>query len=277
MKIYGVIGYPCAHSMSPVIHNAGFEALNIDAKYEIFETQDLAGFIKKGGFDGLSVTMPYKQEIIRYLEQIDDATKAIGACNCVNGTHGFNTDSYGAMVALEEVAAIGGKNVYLLGTGGAASAIYYGLMEESANVTVFNRNLEEASKFMDNFGVLVKLLNELDENFDILINATSCGFKSDESCVPMEILKPGKVVMDVVYEPLETRLLRDAKAAGCTTVSGENMLLHQAVKQFEIWTGETAPVDIMRGAIYSFLKKSAPSSSSASTISSSVGSSSFSP
>jgi shikimate dehydrogenase len=251
MKTYALVGHPCKHSLSPVIHNAAFQALEIPAKFEIFDTENLEEFMEKvraGEIVGGSVTMPFKNGIIEHLEQISEDVREIDACNCIRGLEGFNTDWYGALRALEEVADLNGKRVYLIGAGGAAAAIAHGLFRKNLDLKFFNRTVKP--------GVLP--LEAIDENFDILINATSCGFKSDESCVPKEILGEGKIVMDAVYEPLETRLLKEAAEAGCTVVTGEKMLLYQGFQAFEIWTGEAAPAEIMRDALYSSLKNSDP-------------------
>ena len=251
MKTYALVGHPCKHSLSPVIHNAAFQALEIPAKFEIYDTENLQDFMEKvraGEFAGGSVTMPFKNEIIWHLEQISEDVREIGACNCIRGLEGFNTDWYGALRALEEVTELNGKRVYLLGAGGAAEAIAHGLFRKNLDLIFFNRTVKP--------GVLP--LNAIDENFDILINATSCGFKSDESCVPKEILGPDKVVMDVVYEPLETKLIKEAAEAGATVITGEKMLLYQGFQAFEIWTGEAAPADVMKDALYSSLRNSDP-------------------
>lgn len=251
MQTYGIVGYPCKHSLSPLICNAAFQALEIPAKFEIFETRDLDAFMKrveKGEIAGGSVTMPYKGDVIPYLKAKSADVREIGACNCFKGLSGFNTDWQGALRALTEECDLKGKKIYLLGTGGAGRAILHGLLRKELDVTIFDRVSIPG----------VKLLSELDSNFDVLINATSCGFKSDESCVPKKLLSKDKVVMDVVYEPLMTCLIKDAKKAGCKVITGEKMLLYQAVYSFEIWTLQKAPLSVMQDALYLFLKKSAP-------------------
>lgn len=251
MKTYAVVGYPCRHSLSPAIQNAAFQALEIPAKFEIFETKNLAEFVEKirsKEIAGGSVTMPYKNEIIQYLDTVSEDVRETGACNCINGLAGFNTDWQGALRALGDVCKLKNQRVYLIGVGGAGGAIFHGLYRKGIDPVIFNRTPRPG----------VRPLDSLDENFDILINASSCGFKSDETCVPEKILKPGKVVMDVVYEPLETRLIQNAKKAGCKIITGEKMLLYQGALAFEIWTGRKAPLDVMKRALYSSLKKSLP-------------------
>lgn len=254
MKRYALVGYGCGHSLSPAIHNAAFKELLIDAKFEIFETRDLTGFmekVKNGEISGGSVTMPFKKTVLPYLQEIDKSVEKIEACNCFNGLKGFNTDCDGAFRALKEAVDLERKRIYLLGAGGAGSAIAYGLRDY--DVTIFNLTLPEAFEIAEKYGFEARELRDLDLNYDILINATSCGFKNDESCVPIELLNPKATVFDIVYEPLETRLIRDALQVGCKTITGEKMLLYQGAAAFEIWTGKKAPIDVMKSALRSAL------------------------
>lgn len=260
MNIYGVIGHPIAYSLSPAIHNAAFKELKIDAIYKTFDIspQNLSDFMRKARSEiaGLSVTIPYKVEIMKYLDKIDEKAKKIGAVNTIineNGIlKGLNTDVDGAMQALEEVTKISNKNILVLGAGGAARAIVYGLKEKNTQVTILNRTLEKAQQLAEEFNCNFDRLENLKKYTpEILINATSLGMLSniDESLVPKDFFRPRMVVFDIVYKPLMTKLLQDAKKAGCQIITGEKMLLYQAVKQFEIWTNQKAPVKVMQEAL----------------------------
>jgi len=262
-QIYGIMGKPVSHSLSPAMHNAAFAALALNKVYVAFEVDDvanaMAGF-RALGVKGVSVTIPHKQAVIPYLDAIDPVAEKIGAVNTllIDGEFikGLNTDWLGANRALEEKIGLRGKKVLLLGAGGSARAIGCGLLEAGAEVSISSRTPEKGRKLAASLGCNWHPLSEASEiPADILVNATSVGMSpgQDDTPFPGTALTKFQVVMDIVYSPLETRLRREAAAAGCTVINGLAMLLYQGVAQFELWTGQPAPVDIMRQILESSL------------------------
>ncbi|MGL1932820.1 MAG: shikimate dehydrogenase [Desulfotalea sp.] len=266
-KTYGIIGNPVSHSMSPIIHNAAFADLNINAAYLPFTVEDVGNAIagvKALSIYGLSVTIPHKESVIPYLDDVDSVAKKIGAVNTVvrhevDGDvilKGYNTDWIGANRALSEVADLEGNVVLLLGAGGSARAIAFGLKQAGAEVILANRSVDKVAKLASEVGCSFCELSEIDKHdFRIVVNATSVGMAPLENITLLsrEQLEPVEVVMDIVYAPLETCLLKEAKKAGCKTVSGLEMLLYQAVAQFELWQDRPAPIEVMRSQLYSFV------------------------
>ncbi len=267
-QIYGIVAHPVAHSLSPIIHNAAFEALNIDAKYEKFdfESEDLFEFlkkVKKENILGLSVSIPHKETIIQYLDEVSDTAKIIGAVNTVinrNGKlYGTNTDYIGVLHALCPNSALNSQlsvlksSVLILGAGGSARAIVYGLKLKGLKVFIANRTEEKAKDLAEEFDVNFLCNADLDKLIpDIIINTTSVGMFGvavEKSPYPKELFKKHQIVMDIVYRPLMTKFLTDAKNAGCQIITGEKMLLYQAVEQFELWTNQKAPFEIMKKAL----------------------------
>lgn len=277
-RLCAVIGNPVGHSLSPALHNAAFDALGLDFVYVAFRVEDLQGAM--GGmralenFRGMSVTIPHKIEIMNYLDEIDDVDRSIGSINTVINEGGrlvgFGTDGPGALKALEDAGlSPEGRSVLMLGAGGASRAIAFTLARQ--------KGLKKLVLMDINRGVLDGLTADLVRAAgasvegelmaedalarrvaaaDIIINCTPVGMhpRQDASPVPAELLKPGQVVFDIVYTPLETRLLREARARGCTVISGVEMFINQAVLQFERFTGASAPVDVMRRVVMERLK-----------------------
>jgi len=203
------------------------------------------------------VSMPHKLVVMQYLEEIDETAERIGAVNTVlnDGGHltGYNTDWTGAVGALEKKIEIAGKRTVVVGAGGAARAIVYGLVRKGSQVTLYNRTASKGEQLAKDFDVqfgggLAELSAIAD--YDILLNATSVGFHApDESVIPPSILRPGKIVLDVVFIPPESRLVKDARARGCVAIPGTRMLVHQAMVQFELYTGQEAPFEAMERAL----------------------------
>lgn len=260
-KVYGILAHPAGHSLSPAMFNAAFDASGIDAEYRIFDEADLGRFLELSrDLSGLSVSLPYKEKVVEHLNFVSEDVKAIGACNTVKiedgRLSGFNTDWVGFLEALAR--PVSGLRVVVLGAGGAARAIVYGLVKEGAKVVVLNRTVEKAKKLAEEFscegfGGLPDLSKF---ECDILVQATSAGVSSrSDVLVDVEYLKRVRpVVFDIVYKPLITLLLETARNVGCEIITGEKMLLNQAVKQFEIWFGREAPKEVMRGALVENLK-----------------------
>ena len=267
-RVYGVIANPVAHSMSPAIHNAAFHHCGIDAVYLPFRVDDPADFIpayKELPVEGYSVTIPHKEAVIPLLDEVQPLATRIGAVNTVvargDRLCGSNTDWSAAVKAIENGLPAGeplaGKTVLLLGAGGASRAIAFGLAERGCRVVLANRTHGRALKLAADVGCgCVPLSHVASVPYDILVNGTSLGMhpKVEETPLDASLLRPGTLIFDSVYNPLETRLLREAKAAGCRTVDGLEMFVNQAVQQFELWTGLPAPRTVMRSVVASRLR-----------------------
>lgn len=264
-KVFGIIGNPVSHSMSPVMHNAALQATAVNGVYVPFPVVDLEAAvrgIRTLGISGVSVTIPHKETIIKFLDDVDLVARKIGAVNTVvvsvreDGTHilkGFNTDWLGANRALAKHTDLKGKNVLVLGAGGSARAIGFGLIEIGAKVLLCSRTETRGRLLAGELGCEWFNLEDISGlDADIVVNATSVGMTPNTGVSLMDVdqLRGIQVVMDIVYSPLETQLLKNATKAGCATICGLEMLLYQGVEQFELWTGKTAPVDIMRAKLY---------------------------
>jgi shikimate dehydrogenase len=257
--LYGVIGNPVRHSLSPTLHNAAFSATGLNAVYLAFEPADIEACvrgIKTLGIKGTSVTIPFKTSVIPYLSDMDPLAKRIGAVNTIvntnGGLRGYNTDALGALRALEEEINLVGKSCILVGAGGAARAIGFILKEKGVMLSVANRSRNTGEGLASSLGCNFIPLEDIEAaRGDILIQTTPVGMwpHVDQCLVPERILKHGMVVMDIVYRPSETRLLRMAKKRGCTTINGLRMLIHQGAEQFRLWTGMNPPVAIMNTAV----------------------------
>ena len=255
-KIYGVIGNPVSKSLGYLVHNRAFQEKGSPDIYVSFLVDNVEKFFNsfKDFFSGLSVTMPAKEKIMPLLDRIDETAQKIGAVNTVvkEGTDwvGYNTDCSGAISALEACTSLQGKNVLILGSGGTAKAIGYGVKEKGGKLTVtYNKNKERGeslSKELD-----CELAHARDAGMraiDVLINCSPVGMSPNitESPFLARDFKEGMVVFDSVYNPLETRLLREAKSAGCTVIPGYELFINQAARQFELWTGQSAPINTLR-------------------------------
>lgn len=258
-KICMIIGDPVDHSLSPQMHNRAYEALGIQHKF-IYVAARVNGMnlqkaiegIRTLEISGISVTVPHKINVMDFLDEVDENAKKIGAVNTIinkNGKlKGFNTDYTGAMKALEEKTDLHGKNIAVIGAGGAARAIVFGLKQKKAKITVFNRTIATAEKLASEFSCDFDSLEKIAsvKDMDIIINASTIGHENNESAVPAQYLSKNQIVFDIVYSPFETKLLKDAENKGATIIHGTQMLLFQAVGQFELFTGEKAPVDTMK-------------------------------
>lgn len=264
-KICLIIGDPVEHSLSPAMHNAGYEALGIDnqfvylgAKVKVEDVGLAVECMRKMGIHGLTCTIPHKIEVMKYLDEINEMAKKIGAVNTVLNRNGkligFNTDWQGAVIPLEKITNLSGKKVLVLGAGGAARAVVFGLLKCGAKVTIFNRTKEKAIKLAEEFSCQTTDLKDESEisNFDIIINTTSVGMKPLENKTPITVkyLTVNQIVFDIVYAPFETKLLKEAKKRGAKIIRGIEMLLHQGTAQFEIYTGHKAPEEVMRRVLY---------------------------
>jgi len=270
-RVCGVIGDPIEHTLSPTIHNAAFNHLNLDFVFLAFRVKaaDLEKAIQgmRGlGIHGLNVTMPHKSTVISFLDEVDPTVKFLGSANTIlnkdGKLSGFNTDGVGALKALRENGVgLSEKKVLLLGAGGAAKAIAFSLAEEVGELVVLNRTSEKAKELAavlgQKFGKKVvggplssDTVQKNLRDSDILINATRVGMHPHESqtMVEPQWLRSDLTVMDIVYNPIETRLAKDAKAVGAKVINGVEMLIYQGAASFELWTSRSAPIEVMRRA-----------------------------
>ncbi|WP_254525468.1 shikimate dehydrogenase [Natrinema caseinilyticum] len=267
MDVYGLLGNPVGHSLSPPMHEAAYDELGMDARYVTFEPDRTAlGDAIFGadalGIAGLNVTIPFKQDALEIVAPEDLASR-IGAVNTIDFSGsgpptGYNTDAVGALRALHDhEVSLEGARAVVVGAGGAGRAIAFGLADAGATVAIANRTEPKAHDLAEEVpratGYGLAELGQLVANAEVVVNATSVGMETDVSPVPADALHDDLAVLDAVYRPLETRLLRDAADAGATTVDGAWMLLYQGVEAFEIWTGREAPVAVMNEALRSRL------------------------
>jgi shikimate dehydrogenase len=275
-NIVGLIGNPVEHTMSPPMHNAAFDYLGLDFTYVPFNVeknvlQDSIQGARALGIKGLNVTIPYKTRVMEFLDVIDKPAELIGAVNTIKFEEdvatGYNTDGIGAVKALEEIESVNNKKVVMVGAGGAARAVAFQLILSGIeSLTIINRTPEKALKLKNEieskvestvfYGNLEILEKEV-SNTDILIDTTPIGMYphiDDEPVIRAEMMHSDLVVNDLVYNPLDTVLLKEAEKASAKGVSGLKMLIYQGAEAFKIWTGEDAPVDIMEKTLLNLLK-----------------------
>lgn len=259
-KLYGIIGNPVSHSLSPAMHNSAFTALGENCVYIPFPVEDIKAAmvgLSGLGIGGVSVTIPHKEAIMEHLDFIDPVAQKIGAVNTVKCVeedgqillHGFNTDWLGALRPLQEQFDLRNRRVVILGAGGSARAIGFGLLEAGADIVLCSRTESRGRALASDLGCQWCSLEDV-ENLEghVLINATSVGMGklADQCPVPLSVFSTYQIVMDIVYSPLKTRFLKEAEESGCTVINGLEMLLFQGVAQFELWTGLEAPIQEMR-------------------------------
>jgi 3-dehydroquinate dehydratase / shikimate dehydrogenase len=254
-RVYGVAGDPVAHSLSPAIMNAAFRRENVNAVYLALHAKtlkDLLACVREIPIHGLSITMPYKEAILPFLDNTDSHTTKIGACNTVvraqdGKLYGFNTDTSGVVRPLERrLSTLQDAKILVLGAGGAARAAVFGLAERGAEVFILNRSLEAAKKLARRAHAhSIKRADLKKHVFDVIINATPVGMGNTRETPLQEKEINARYVFDMIYDPFETRLLQLAKQRGAQIIPGIEMFVHQAARQFEIWTGKPAPQDDM--------------------------------
>ncbi|MFH1189173.1 MAG: shikimate dehydrogenase [Candidatus Omnitrophota bacterium] len=282
-KIYGIVGYPVKHSLSPAMQNAAFRELKIDAEYRLFEVPDggLEQFLDKvksgNNISGINVTIPHKIKAGEYLGHsgsLDEGALRLGAVNtikvCDDGAlRGFNTDGSGFYRSLVEDLKFEpeGRNVFVLGSGGAAKAIVMYLGDAPKAIAVFDTDRKKTAELAGHYAKYfdkkkLKILSDAEEigsvigGSDLAVNATPVGMnESDPSPIAKEFLRPGLYVYDLIYNRLRTQLVKDANAAKAHALTGLGMLLYQGTAAFEIWTGKPAPVAVMRRGLTEALKE----------------------
>jgi shikimate dehydrogenase len=262
-KINMVIGDPVEHSLSPQIHNAGYNALHIDDQFvyvachvDVKNIENFVQGIKAMGINGVSCTIPHKIAIMPYLDQIENIARKIGAVNTIvneNGKlYGYNTDWLGVLLPIEKLIDLQNKTVAIIGAGGAARAACYAVTSKGAQLTIYNRTHEKAKELAKEFAGDAYALEQIEniETADIIINTTPLGLKEQsETPVSKKYISSKQIVFDAVYGMQETQLIKDAKEQGAKTISGIEMLLHQGFAQFKLFTGYDAPVDTMIKAL----------------------------
>lgn len=264
-EVIGLIGNPVGHSLSPQIHNAAFEAAGINAVYIPFEVHDVDQFMRRMAdprsrelewhLRGLSVTAPHKSAVMKSLDWIEPTAKAIGAVNTIlirsDQMRGYNTDAAGFLGPLrQKFGSLRGARCAIIGAGGGARASLWALRSEGAEVALFVRDASKARSASAEFEVEASTLSSASfKGFDVVVNATPIGTRGaleDQTLATAEQLRGVRLAYDLVYNPLETRFLREARAAGCETLGGLEMLLAQAVEQFKLWIGKDPDVEVMR-------------------------------
>ncbi|MEN6440616.1 MAG: shikimate dehydrogenase [Syntrophobacter sp.] len=264
-QLFAVVGNPVRHSLSPVMMNAAFESMGIPALYTAFFIDDLPEDLRtlhKTGFSGLSVTVPYKEIAYRLAFEVDETAEEIGAVNTLRwssqGWEGRNTDWIGALRALSDAGEVAGKSTLVIGAGGAARAIAYGLQRAGALVTIANRCVERGTILSEQLRCEFIPLDRLEKtrtDFEIVVQCTSLGLEGNGSGSPVSesFFRPEMTVMDIVYKPRTTPFSRAARKAGCTLVSGIEMLIYQGAAQLEWWLGysirQSPGIEAMREAI----------------------------
>lgn len=256
-----IIGDPVEHSLSPQIHNAAYKALGIDDQFVFVaahvKPEDLAqtlSGVRAMHIRGLTCTIPHKTTVMHYLDAIDETARKIGAVNTIvneNGKlTGYNTDWLGVVTPLEKVTTIKDKKVAVIGAGGAARAVVYGIFKHGGKVTIFNRTIKKAKQLAEEFGCAYAANDDfaIIKDMDIIFNATSVGLdaKKDETPLPKVFITNNHIVFDAIYVPYETQLLKDAKEKGAQVIHGLEMLLYQGMAQFQLYTNQIAPEDVMR-------------------------------
>lgn len=258
-KLFGVFGDPIAHSLSPLMHNTAFAHAGANALLLPFEVKDIGAAVsavRHLNILGAAVTIPHKVRVMEFLDTLDAPAQAIGAVNTIVNRDGiltgYNSDGIGALQALSERETVAGKQVAIIGAGGAARAIGYCLGQAGARILVANRTVAAGERLAASLNASFLPLAEIARaRCQIMINTTPLGMapRRQETPVPAAVFKKGLTVMDIVYTPLKTRFLTEAAAAGCRTIDGLAMFVNQGAFQFEQWTGLRAPIPVMRRAV----------------------------
>jgi len=258
-QLCAIFLHPAGHTRSPAMHNAAFAALGLDAIYLAFDVapEALADALlgaRALGIRQLAISIPHKSKVLAHLDEVEETARRIGAVNTVTrvGSRlvGANTDWLGAVRALERETELAGRRAVVLGAGGAARAVAFGLRQSGAEVVILNRSVERAEAVardldLDAAGPLSSLAGR---EYDVLVNTTPVGLREDRSLVDPLLLRPGAVVLDAVYDPAETRLLREAALRGARPVGGKWMLVEQALAQLRLWAGDAPDAEVLAKA-----------------------------
>jgi len=263
-SLFGLFGNPVAHSLSPVMHNRAFKETGYNGLYLAFNIVDLSTAvrgIRALNIKGISVTVPHKVAVMEFLDARDDLAVNVGAVNTIANQNGkligYNTDCHGAIKALTEKTTVKDKDVAVIGAGGAARAIGSGIVLAGGRLTIYNRSAINGERLASDLDSEFRPLSEFGRSgCQVLINTTSVGMTPDSEAMPVKstALNKEMVVMDIVYNPLKTMLLKMAEERGAETIDGVSMFVNQGALQFELWTGHKAPIDIMRSVVLDALR-----------------------
>lgn len=263
-QLFALFGNPVRHSLSPLMHNAVFNTLKLDARYialRVENVRDIILHMTKLYIEGASITIPHKTALMKYLDVTTDSSRRIGAVNTVVYSDGIlkgdNTDWIGLTCSLRESFEITGKTFAILGAGGAARAVVFGIQEEGGLPIIFNRTIQTGELMAQEFGCEFHPLEDIGKiSADCLINTTPVGLSPDieRSPVSKDVLSNFAWVMDIIYNPLKTKLLQDAEESGCSIISGLSMFVHQGAEQLKIWMDIQPPRDFMKKVVLEELK-----------------------
>ncbi|MCP4115186.1 MAG: shikimate dehydrogenase [Desulfobacteraceae bacterium] len=258
-RLYALFGDPVSHSLGPVMHNAAFGERKINAVYLAFRVSRIEQAVEAMGslnIAGASVTIPHKETVIPFLDEVDDLARDMGAVNTIVNREGklvgYNTDARGAVDPLERVCGLAGKRVVIIGAGGAARAVAFGVKQKGAALFIVNRSEERGRALAREIGATFIYKDELQQvDPEIIINATSVGMAPGIDDIPLDpgFLTSSMIVMDIVYTPVRTALIRAATEKGCTVIDGLSMFVNQGAAQFELFTGIKAPIEIMKKSL----------------------------
>jgi shikimate dehydrogenase len=278
-KLTGLIGYPIGHTLSPLLHNSAYKHLNLNWCYLPLQVKkadlhDALAGLKALSFVGVNITMPHKESVLEYMDELDSFAQLVGAINAIHIIEGkfigYNTDAQGFLLSLKKDARFKSKNkrVLVVGAGGAAKAVAIALAtEEASQITILNRTLERAvqlANFIEKkfLAIDVQALSFEDKlapvisKADLIVNATPIGMELEQTNypIPVDFLHPSQLVFDLIYKPVKTPFLREAEEKGANILNGLGMLLYQGAAAFEIWTGVKAPVDVMKKSLQEAIK-----------------------
>ncbi len=257
--LYAVFGDPVEHSLSPAMHNRAFQETGHNGVYVALRVRNIeaaVAAVRSLSLRGVSITVPHKTAVIPFLDEMDATARAIGAVNTIVNQDGhlwgYNTDAPAAVRALKDLVSLTGRRVAVLGAGGAARAVGFGLVAEKVPIVVVNRTQSRGKELAERLGAGFETIEDFQPADDtILINTTPVGMWPQVDTVPFppERLRPGMVVMDIIYNPLHSRLLQEAAARGCPTLNGIPMFVYQGGLQFKLWTEREAPLSVMRQVV----------------------------
>ena len=257
--LYAVFGDPVGHSLSPAMHNRAFKATGQNGVYVALRVQDIeaaVAAVRSLSIRGVSITVPHKTAVIPFLDHMDATARAIGAVNTIvnkdGQLYGYNTDAPAAVQALKDMVSLTGRKAAILGAGGAARAVGFGLAVEKVPIVVVNRTRSRGKELAERLGAGFEAIEAFKPtDGTILINTTPVGMWPHVDAVPIppDHLRPGMMVMDIIYNPLESRLLREAAAKGCPTLNGIPMFVYQGAMQFKLWTEREAPLSVMMQSV----------------------------
>jgi shikimate dehydrogenase len=264
--IFAIFGNPVGHSLSPLMHNAAYKKMEIDASYisvRVENLEDAIQGIRERNIRGVSITIPFKTAVMPYLDQVDDSALTIGAVNTIvhddnEGLTGYNTDWIGLVRGLEDYLEIHKKTFAILGAGGTARAAVFGILERGGTPLIINRTVTTGEEVAQEFNCPFYPLAEIGGiRAECLINTTPVGMAPERKTSPIkkEVLANFTWVMDCIYNPLKTQLLKDAEEVGCRTLDGVGMFVHQGAEQIKIWTGMEPPRELMKQIVLEKLRE----------------------